>query len=257
MKKRMVTMLMVAAFALSTTACAKDTGETVEEDAVVEVSIDADLAINVAAEEAPVEASVEASDEDEAVEEESEEVSGEIGIIENIDDIDPSKVYKNDEFGVAIVIDDDMKFEPEDELGEGGDSLGANSDNVMLESFSYYNSVYVAQAESASSHKIIDAFVADLSEKMKYSEAAFVEMVSVRRKIEFEKEYSEVEVHTEEAEIMGVKHRVVCVTITENGRNAYLTEVYLIKDGRLMTVSASSAAKENADKLLGNLKRFK
>ena len=142
MKKRMVTMLMVVAFALSTTACEKDTGETVEEDAVVEVSIDADLAINVGVEEAPVEASVEASDEDEADEEESEEVSWEIGVIESIDDIDPSKVYKNDEFGVAIVIDDDMKFEPEDELGEGGDSLGANSDNVMLESFSYYNSVY-------------------------------------------------------------------------------------------------------------------
>ena len=82
-------------------------------------------------------------------------------------------------------------------------------------------------------------------------------MVSVRRKIEFEKEYSEVEVHTEDAEIMGVKHRVVCVTITENGRNAYMTEAYLIKDGRLMTVSAFSADKETADKLLGNLKRFK
>lgn len=251
MKKQIVAMLMVVAFAFSATACAKGTNENIEEKAVEEASVGASEEIEAAVEEASEEASAEAS------EETSAEVSEEIGIVESLDDIDPNKVYKNDEFGVAVVIDDDMTFAGESELGDGGDSFGANSDNPMLEMFSYYNSVFVARAESNNNTRMVEISVADLSDKMTHSEAAYALVASTRRKVELEKDFDSVETKTEEIEIMGATHSVVRVEVTKDGNKVCMTDLYLIKDGRIMIISVYYVDKADCDKILGNLKRFK
>ena len=255
MKKQIVAMLMIAAFTLSTTACAKDTNAVVEEDVVEEAGAEASEEIEEAVEEASDEASVEASDE--AVEEASEEASEETATIESLDDVDPDKVYKNEEFGVAVIIDDDMTFSGKDKFVDGGDSIGANSDNELVEAFSYYNNVCVSHAEADNNSKVIDVSVADLSEKMKYPEAAYAEMSLMRRKISMEKEFDEVETESEKMEIMGETHFVVTLKVTKNGRNAYESDLYLIKDKRLLTVVVISADKESATKIFENLRKYK
>ena len=162
MKKRIVAMLMVAAFVLSTTACAKDTNANSEENVAAEASVEASEEVKEAVEEASEEASSDSSDES------SEEASEGKDTADSLDDIAPDKVYKNEEFGIAVVIDDDMKFLSEDFPREIGDSFGANADTPMVEAFSLYNCVIETEAESDNGQKSVEVEVADLSKSMTY-----------------------------------------------------------------------------------------
>ena len=250
MKKRIVAMLMVAAFVLSTTACAKDTNANSEENVAAEASVEASEEVKEAVEEASEEASSDSSDES------SEEASEGKDTADSLDDIAPDKVYKNEEFGIAVVIDDDMKFLSEDFPREIGDSFGTNADTPMVEAFSLYNCVIETEAESDNGQKSVEVEVADLSKSMTYPESAFVELSAIPRKIQLEKDFDEIETETEEKKIMGETHSINIFTVKKDGRTVYMSQFYLIKDGRLLTVSVFSPDKDSAYKIFDNLRKL-
>ena len=260
MKKRFIAILMIATFALGTTACAKDVNKILEEDAVVEASVEAsEEASEETVEEAVEEASEEASEEssDEASEEASEESSEGKDTSVSLEGVDPDKVYKNEEFGVALVIDDNMTFSGEDVLKQmsedGKESFGADSGNPLLEAFSYTNKEYLAHAESPTRTLLVDVSVADLSDLMEYPVDAYAEMSAVRIRVGLEDEFDAVESSTSKEEIMGEERTVVTVTTTQDGHSAYMTELYLMQDKRLFTVTVYTLDKDDAARIYGNL----
>ena len=260
MQKRIIALLVAAVFTLSTTACAKDINEVLGDDTEVsaEASTEATVeAVEDSSEAASEENTVEASEE--SSEEASEEASEDTEPADELADISPDKIYKNDEFGVAVVIDEDMEFSDDDTLAQMTadyiNDTGADSDNALMESMSYHDVKYIAYAEGPNLTKIVTVKEATLSENMHFPESAFVEMTSVRIKVQLENEEGVSEVTTEEMEVLGETHPVIKIRHNEQDKDIFIDDFYLIKDGRLLVVTVYSFDKADPDRILGNMKK--
>lgn len=258
MKKRFTALMLAAVFTLSTTACAKDINEILEDtdEVTVETSVEAaSEASTEEIEEKPDQPTEEASDE--AVEEASAEASEETDETKPAEtgDVTSDKRYENSEFNVALVIDDNMSFLGQDDLDEltaeeSDDDELPEDVNPLVEALNYYHLKYVAHALSDTREKEIYVKTADLSEKMVYSESAFTAMSSVRLKVQLEDSFDSLDVTTEDMTLLGDTRTVIKITYSSQGLTAYMGEFYVIKDGRILITTVLAADEDEVDKTL-------
>ncbi|WP_026651101.1 hypothetical protein [Butyrivibrio proteoclasticus] len=249
MKKKIVAIMLMASLAIASVAC----GSTKEiEPATNESSV----------EESSVEESVEETTE-EADEADSEEEAKEVSE-EEVDDSEftsgviNGNVYENMFFDVTYTIQDDMRFATEDELALLSGAMSDLVDDEATKSqLDNGQTVIVAYALNADNTKTFNVTMSSLNVfGSLLSEKTLVDMSIEQAMPTLEQMYQNVEVSTEEMEIMGETHYVANMSMEMNGVQLYQRQMYIIKGSYVSAYTCATTDLAELDKLYEGFAKY-